>query len=142
VLADAGRRLADSIDYDRTLHSVLELAVEFYCEHAILYLGPDAAGMELHATAHRDPERGRRIEQMLKQYVPRPNHPASQFAEAMRTGRPVSIREASRRVGRDVKAVHGDVTALLNAGLLDRVEGEGIIFPFDAVKVEFLLEVA
>ena len=55
---------------------------------------------------------------------------------------PVSIREASRRVGRDVKAVHGDVTALLNAGLLDRVEGEGIIFPFDAVKVEFLLEVA
>ena len=25
---------------------------------------------------------------------------------------PVSIREAARRVGRDVKAVHGDVTAL------------------------------
>ena len=55
---------------------------------------------------------------------------------------PVSIREASRRVGRDVKAVHGDVTALLNAGLLDRVEGGGILFPFEAVKVEFLLEAA
>jgi len=55
---------------------------------------------------------------------------------------PVSIREASRRVGRDVKAVHSDVTALLNAGVLDRVEGGGIIFPFEAVKVEFLLEVA
>jgi predicted transcriptional regulator len=55
---------------------------------------------------------------------------------------PVSIREASRRVGRDIKAVHGDVTALLNAGLLDRVEGGGIIFPFEAVKVEFLLEAA
>jgi len=55
---------------------------------------------------------------------------------------PVSIREASRRVGRDVKAVHGDVTALLNAGLLDRAEGGGIVFPFEAVKVEFLLEAA
>jgi len=55
---------------------------------------------------------------------------------------PVAIREASRRVGRDVKAVHSDVTALLNAGVLDRVEGGGIIFPFEAVKVEFLLEVA
>ena len=55
---------------------------------------------------------------------------------------PVSIREASRRVGRDIKAVHSDVTALLNAGVLDRVEGGGIIFPFEAVKVEFLLEVA
>jgi len=55
---------------------------------------------------------------------------------------PVSIREASRRVGRDVKAVHGDVTALLNAGVLDRAKGGGIVFPFDAVKVEFLLQAA
>lgn len=55
---------------------------------------------------------------------------------------PVSIREAARRVGRDVKAVHGDVTALLNAGVLDRAEGGGIIFPFDAIKVEFMLQAA
>ena len=55
---------------------------------------------------------------------------------------PVSIREAARRVGRDVKAVHGDVTALLNAGVLDRAVGGGIIFPFDAVKVEFMLKAA
>jgi predicted transcriptional regulator len=55
---------------------------------------------------------------------------------------PVSIREASRRVGRDVKAVHSDITALLNAGVLDRVEDGRIIFPFEAVKVEFLLEAA
>lgn len=55
---------------------------------------------------------------------------------------PVSIREAARRVGRDVKAVHADVTALLNAGVLDRAKGGGIVFPFDAVKVEFLLRAA
>ena len=55
---------------------------------------------------------------------------------------PVSIREAARRVDRDVKAVHSDITALLNAGVLDRAEGGGIIFPFDAVKVEFLLQAA
>lgn len=50
----------------------------------------------------------------------------------------VSIREAARRVGRDVKAVHGDITALLNAGVLDRAPGGGVVFPYDAVKVEFL----
>ena len=55
---------------------------------------------------------------------------------------PVSIREAARRVRRDVKAVHGDVTALLAAGVLDRAEGGGIVFPYDAVKVEFLLQAA
>jgi predicted transcriptional regulator len=55
---------------------------------------------------------------------------------------PVSIREAARRAGRDVKAVHSDVTALLNAGVLDRTEDGRIVFPFEAVKVEFLLQAA
>lgn len=55
---------------------------------------------------------------------------------------PVSIREAARRVDRDVKGVHGDVTALLNAGVLEHAEGGGIVFPYDAVKVEFLLQAA
>ena len=54
----------------------------------------------------------------------------------------MSIREAARRVGRDVKAVHGDVVALLNAGVLSRVADGGVVFPFEAVKVEFLLEAA
>ena len=55
---------------------------------------------------------------------------------------PVSIREAARMVNRDVKAVHSDVTALLSAGVLDRAEGGGIVFPFEAIKVEFLLQAA
>ena len=55
---------------------------------------------------------------------------------------PLSIRALARRVGRDVKAVHGDVTALLNAGVLDRTEDGQIVFPFVAVKVEFLLQAA
>lgn len=55
------------------------------------------------------------------------------------TGRgAVSIREAARGVGRDVKAVHGDVMALLAAGVLDRA-GSGIVFPYDAVHVDFML---
>ena len=55
---------------------------------------------------------------------------------------PVSIREAARRVGRDVKAVHGDVTALLEAGVLKRESDGRIVFPYDAVKVEFMLKAA
>lgn len=55
---------------------------------------------------------------------------------------PISIREAARRVKRDVKAVHGDITALLNAGVLDRVEDGRILFPYDALKIEFLLQAA
>jgi predicted transcriptional regulator len=55
---------------------------------------------------------------------------------------PVSIREAARRVHRDVKAVHGDAMALLNAGVLMRTGDGGIEFPFQAIKVEFVLQAA
>jgi predicted transcriptional regulator len=50
----------------------------------------------------------------------------------------MSIREVARRVERDVKAVHGDVTALLKAGVIERNE-LGVVFPFDAVHVDFTL---
>lgn len=65
-----------------------------------------------------------------------------ELVKALCGAEPMSIREAARRVGRDVKAVHSDVTALLNAGLLDRNENGKIVFPFDAIKVEFLLQAA
>lgn len=54
----------------------------------------------------------------------------------------ISIREAARRVGRDVKTVHGDVHALLDAGILDRTDEGQIVFPFDAVHVDFTLTAA
>jgi predicted transcriptional regulator len=50
----------------------------------------------------------------------------------------LSIRAVARRVGRDVKAVHGDVTALLQAGVIDRT-ADGVVFPYDAVNVTFTL---
>ena len=54
----------------------------------------------------------------------------------------MSIRDAARRVQRDVKAVHSDVTALLNAGVLERTDTGHIVFPFDAVHVDFTLRAA
>lgn len=55
---------------------------------------------------------------------------------------PMSIREAARRVGRDVKAVHGDLTALLQAGMVRRIADGRVEFPYENVKVEFLLRAA
>lgn len=55
---------------------------------------------------------------------------------------PVTIREAARRLERDVKAVHGDVHALLNTGILQKTESGRIEFPFDAVRVDFTLKAA
>ena len=54
----------------------------------------------------------------------------------------MTIREAARRMHRDVKAVHGDIHALLNAGLLQKTEKGRIVFPYDAVHVDFMLKAA
>lgn len=54
----------------------------------------------------------------------------------------MTIREIARRVDRDVKAVHGDVRALLVAGVLDRADSGRVVFPYDAVHVDFTLRKA
>jgi predicted transcriptional regulator len=51
----------------------------------------------------------------------------------------VSIEEIARRVGRDVEVVHDDVRALLDAGVLERTTEGAIVFPYDAVHVDFIL---
>ena len=53
----------------------------------------------------------------------------------------MSIRELSRRVGRDFKGVHTDVTSLIAAGLVDQENGK-ISFPYDRIHVEFDIEAA
>jgi predicted transcriptional regulator len=55
---------------------------------------------------------------------------------------PLTIREVSRRVRRDVKSVHGDVQALLKAGVIDRAEDGRIVFPYDQVHVDFVVNAA
>lgn len=66
-----------------------------------------------------------------------------ELLKAMTGQGPMTIREAARRVGRDVKAVHGDVRALLEAGLVEHDEtGRRVVFPYDGVHVDFLLNAA
>jgi predicted transcriptional regulator len=65
-----------------------------------------------------------------------------QLLKALAGAGPVTIRAAARRVQRDVKAVHRDIHALLNAGLLDKTEDGKIVFPYDAIHVDFMLKAA
>lgn len=56
-----------------------------------------------------------------------------EILRAMTGQQSMSIREVGRRVRRDVKAVHADVHALLDAGVLERA-GEQVVFPYDEVR--------
>jgi predicted transcriptional regulator len=65
-----------------------------------------------------------------------------ELIRAMTGAGPLTIREAARRVHRDVKAVHGDIHALLKTGILRKTEAGRIDFPFDAVRVDVMLRAA
>lgn len=50
---------------------------------------------------------------------------------------PLSIREIARRVGRDFKGVHSDVTMLAGNGIIDRTDDGKVVFPFEQLRVEY-----
>jgi predicted transcriptional regulator len=52
----------------------------------------------------------------------------------------IAIRELARRVGRDVKRVHEDVSALIELGLVERGAGGGVVCPFAEVHIDMRLQ--
>jgi predicted transcriptional regulator len=58
------------------------------------------------------------------------------IVRAMAGQGPLAYREVARRVERDFKGVHSDLTALIQAGVVDRTE-DGVLFPYDALHFEF-----
>lgn len=65
-----------------------------------------------------------------------------ELIRAMAGAGPMSIREAARRVNRDVKAVHGDIKTLLGGGILRKTKDGHVEFPFDAIHVDVVLRAA
>ncbi|KTS06437.1 transcriptional regulator [Methylobacterium radiotolerans] len=65
-----------------------------------------------------------------------------ELIRAMAGQAPMSLRAVARLLGRDVKNTHTDVHALLSAGILDRTDDELIVFPYDAVHVDFTIRKA
>lgn len=76
------------------------------------------------------------IEQLAKVMLV-PNRLA--ILHTMAGAQAMSIRELARQVKRDFKAVYRDVKDLLAAEIICMEEGK-ILFPFDAVKFDFMIE--
>jgi predicted transcriptional regulator len=55
---------------------------------------------------------------------------------------PLSIRGVARRMGRDFKGVHTDVSAMAETGLLLKAPDGKVVFPYDAIRFEFDLAAA
>ena len=60
--------------------------------------------------------------------------------KAMTASGAMGIREVSRKVSRDVSAVHRDIQALIVAGIVERTDGGQVVFPYDEIHVDFTLK--
>jgi predicted transcriptional regulator len=59
--------------------------------------------------------------------------------QRLRAEGPLSIYELSKRLGRDYKNVHTDVTQLAALGLIERREDGLVCVPWDLLRAEFRL---
>ncbi|HET7672318.1 MAG TPA: MarR family transcriptional regulator [Burkholderiales bacterium] len=57
--------------------------------------------------------------------------------DRLREAGPLSIYELSKRIGRDYKNVHTDVTRLVEIGLIERAADGRVSVPWDVVRAEF-----
>ena len=78
------------------------------------------------------------IELMWKVLIPR----RWEMLQAMTGKPPMSLRSVARLMDRDVKTTHGDVHALLRAGILKKDESGKLVFPYDAIHVDFMINKA
>ena len=65
-----------------------------------------------------------------------------QMLQAMMGQGPMGIRELARKLDRDVKSTHSDVTALVKGGVINRSEDGSVEFPYDAIHVDFIVKAA
>jgi predicted transcriptional regulator len=59
--------------------------------------------------------------------------------ETLQTEGPCGVRELARLLGRDVRRVHDDLSALLEAGLVEKMEEGKLIVPFGEIHADFVL---
>jgi PAS domain S-box-containing protein len=101
-LAEAGRALNASLDYEQTLRNVARLAVSRVADWCVVDILEDEQILRL-GVAHRDPEKEALAWEVTRRYPPDPNALAG-VAEALRTGKPLVYDispEMLERVSRD-----------------------------------------
>lgn len=62
--------------------------------------------------------------------------------QALQGAGEVPVRELARRVGRDVKRVHEDASALVNLGLIERTPRGALLCPFADIHLDVHLKKA
>lgn len=62
-----------------------------------------------------------------------------ELLETLQGAGPCGVRELARLLDRDVRRVHDDISALLDAGLVEKTDDGKLIVPFGEIHADFVL---
>lgn len=95
-LAEAGRVLVSSLDYQATLDSVARLAIPRLADFCTVFVVEDDGRSRRVVLAHDDPDVERRLRDLLTRHLSGPDNPRSMSSRVLATGEPVVLREVPR----------------------------------------------
>jgi len=93
ILAEAGRTLDSSLDYETTLTNVTAVIVPALADDCIIFLESEAGRLEMETSAHSDPARADIAREFFRHYplIERPHQP---LHVVHRTGQSILMRDA------------------------------------------------
>ncbi len=92
ILAEAGKTLDSSLDYEITLANVTSIIVPAFADDCIIFLSSDHGQLELVTSAHSDPSRADVAREFFRSY-PAMERPDQPLQAIYRTGQSVLMRD-------------------------------------------------
>jgi signal transduction histidine kinase/ActR/RegA family two-component response regulator len=102
LLADAGRLLSESLDYETTLHNLARLTVPPFADYCMIFKLGEGRGLSMVAFAHLDPLKEPLLYRIGEIYQIDPENLHSPISRVLRTGEPLLLSEVEPWMGRAV----------------------------------------
>ena len=116
LLSEAGRLLANSLDYETSLSSVARLIVPNFADWCSVDILEEDETIQQVAVAHVDPDKIA-LARELRQRYPIERNSQSGVAIVLRTGRPISYKEITEESIRETAEDHGQYELFKDLGL-------------------------
>ncbi len=96
-LVEAGNLLISSLDYEATLRQIVRLAVPSLADWAVIYLRDESGSVRQAEAYHTDPQKIALREEMMRRYVPSPDHPHG-YPRVFTTGEPELLTDLDQQI--------------------------------------------
>jgi predicted transcriptional regulator len=65
-----------------------------------------------------------------------------ELIECLQKTGPIGVRALARALGRDVKRVHDDASAMIEVGMVEKTADGKLVAPFDEIRADFVMKSA